>query len=537
MSNFAWSYGDILEAVEKITPDDQPAFIHGDRVINWGDFKRRTNNLAANLLASGVEPGDKIAFYMRNCPEYPEGIAAGFKAGLVHVNVNYRYIEHELVYLMDNSDAAVVIYQSEFQHYVDDIRDQLPKVKRWLAVDNGGPSSYEEMANTGDGSSPGRKHSPDDLLFLYTGGTTGMPKGVMWRHDDLFQVLGAGGNPRIGVPPCEDLDEYMERLKTNPRVVNMPLPPIMHGTGLLSAIGAMAGGGTCVTLPSRSFEPALALEAIDKHKVTNTTIVGDAFARPMVEELDANPGKYDISSLAVVNSSGVMWTREMKAGLLRHNENLLLSDGFSSSEAIGLGTSLMTKDQEIEVASFTLGPRCKVFTEDLKEVQPGSGKSGMVAVCGFLPVGYYKDQEKTDKTFKEIDGVRYSIPGDWVRVEDDGSLTLLGRGSNCINTAGEKVYPEEVEEALKFHDDVADALVVGVKDDKWGQSITAVVQLNEGADFDELAMREFSRTHLAAYKIPKRILVKDDLERAPNGKADYKSIKDFAEMTLGISGE
>ncbi len=531
---YAWSYGDIIEAVETITPPEQAALVHGDRVINWADFIRRTNNLARNLLASGVKPGDKVAFYLRNCPEYTEGIFAGFKAGLVHVNVNYRYIEHELVYLLDNADATVVVYQTEYQHFVDEIRHQLPNVKHWLAVDEGRESSYEEMANTGDGSSPGIEHSPDDLLFLYTGGTTGMPKGVMWRHDDLYQVLGGGGNARLEIPPCADMAELLERIQASPRPVNLPLPPIMHGTGLLSAIGAMAGGGTCVTLPSRSFEAELALEKIQEHKVTNITIVGDAFARPMMEALDENPGKYDISSVGLISSSGVMWTKEVKAGLLRHNENLLLSDGFSSSEAIGLGTSLMTKDEVIEVASFKLGPRCKVFSEDLVEVEPGSGESGMVAVCGFLPVGYYKDQEKTDKTFKVIDGVRYSIPGDWVRVEDDGSLTLLGRGSNCINTAGEKVYPEEVEEALKFHEAVADALVVGVKDDKWGQSITAVVQPDEGCELDELELREFSREHLAAYKIPKRILFKADLERAPNGKADYKSIKSFAERTLGL---
>ena len=533
--SYQWSYGDILEAVEKITPEDQPALIHGDRVTNWGSFARRTNNLARNLLASGVEPGEKIAFYMRNCPEYSEGIAAGFKAGLTHVNVNYRYIEQELIYLLDNSDATVVIYNSEFQHYVDEIKNQLPSVKRWLVVDDGKASAYEDMANSGDGSSPGVKHSPDDLLFLYTGGTTGMPKGVMWRHDDLFQVLGAGGNARLGTPPCADLAELLERLKANPKTVNLPLPPLMHGTGLLSAVGAMAAGGTCITLTSRSFEPKLALENITKHKVTQVTIVGDAFARPMLEVLDENPEEYDISSVSVINSSGVMWTREIKAGLLKHNENLLLSDAFSSSEAIGIGTSLMTKDQTIDVAKFSLGPNCKVFSEGLIEVKPGTGESGMVAVRGFLPVGYYKDQDKTDKTFKIIDGVRYSIPGDWVRVEDDGSLTLLGRGSNCINTAGEKVYPEEVEEALKFHDTVADALVVGVKDAKWGQSITAVVQPNEGCVIDELELKEFSRKHLAAYKLPKKILVKGNLNRAPNGKADYKSIQEYAERQLGIS--
>ena len=533
--SYQWSYGDILEAVEKITPEDQPALIHGDRVTNWGSFVHRTNNLARNLLASGVEPGEKIAFYMRNCPEYSEGIAAGFKAGLTHVNVNYRYIEQELIYLLDNSDATVVIYNSEFQHYVDEIKNQLLGVKLWLVVDDGRTSAYENMANNGDGSSPNIKHSPDDLLFLYTGGTTGMPKGVMWRHDDLFQVLGAGGNARLGTTPCADLAEFLERLKANPKTVNLPLPPLMHGTGLLSAVGAMAAGGTCITLTSQGFEPKLALENITKHKVTQVTIVGDAFARPMLEVLDENPEEYDISSVSVINSSGVMWTREIKAGLLKHNENLLLSDAFSSSEAIGIGTSLMTKDQTIDVAKFSLGPNCKVFSEDLIEVKPGTGESGMVAVRGFLPVGYYKDQEKTDKTFKIIDGVRYSIPGDWVRVEDDGSLTLLGRGSNCINTAGEKVYPEEVEEALKLHDTIADALVVGVKDAKWGQSITAVVQPNDGCMIDELELKKFSRKHLAAYKLPKQILVKGNLNRAPNGKADYKSIQEYAERQLGIT--
>jgi len=533
--SYAWSYGEILAAVEKVTPSEQPALVHGDRTINWGDFTRRTSNLARKLIESGVKPGEKIAFYMRNCPEYSEGIAAAFKASLVHVNVNYRYIDHEVIYLLDNADATVVVHGAEFQHLVDQIRGELPDVKHWLAVDSGNPSPFEDMANQGNGSAPDIKHSPDDLLLLYTGGTTGMPKGVMWRHDDLFQVQGAGGNPRLGIPPCPDLDAFIAKVSASSRPVNMPLPPMMHGTGLLSAISAIVNGGTCVTLPCRSFEPELALENIERHRVTTTNIVGDAFARPLLEALDSNPDRWDISSLAVLSSSGVMWTRELKAGLLRHHENVLLVDGFSSSEAFGLGFSIMTKDQEIEVASFKIGPNCRVLTEDFKEVQPGSGETGMVADRGFLPVGYYKDQKKTDETFKVIGGVRYSIPGDWVRVEDNGSLTLLGRGSNCINTAGEKVYPEEVEEVLKYHDSVNDALVLGVKNEKWGQSITAVVQLAPGSHLDELELREFSRQHLAAYKIPKRILQKENLERAPNGKADYKSIRSFAESALGIS--
>jgi len=533
---FPWNYGDILDGVDRITPGDRPALIHGNRVVAWRDFTRRTNNLARAMLSAGAQPGDRIAFYMRNRSEYSEAIAAGFKARLTHVNVNYRYVDHELIYLLDNSDATVVIYAAEFAPRVTAIRDQLPGVKLWIEVADGYPGAddvleFEALA-AGSGEPLDIIRSPDDMLFLYTGGTTGMPKGVMWRHQDLWCVTGAGGNPRLGQPPSPDLDSYLARLQTELPPVNLPLPPIMHGTGLLSCVSAMTHGGTAVTLASRSFDAREALAAIAQHRVTGVTIVGDAFARPMVEALDDAPGAFDISSVQYISSSGVMWTRAVKAGLLRHNENLVLADAFSSSEAIGLGTSIMTKDAEIEVAKFTLGPNCKVFSEDLREIPAGSGESGMVGVTGYLPVGYFKDEAKTARTFPVIDGVRFSIPGDWVRVEADGSLTLLGRGSNCINTAGEKVYPEEVEEALKHHESVADALVVGLPDERWGQSITAIVQLNPGYELDETGLRDFARRELAGYKLPKRILAKDDLERAPNGKANYQLIRAFAEAAL-----
>jgi acyl-CoA synthetase (AMP-forming)/AMP-acid ligase II len=536
-----WNYGDILDAVGKVVPGDRAAFIHGDKVTTWSDFIARSNRIANNLLANGAKTGDKIAFYTRNRPEYPEGMAAGFKARLTHVNVNYRYIANELIYLLENADATVCVFAAEFADQVSSIRSQLPKVTQWIQIEDGFSGlddviAYEDYATQGDGSSLDIKRESTDQLFIYTGGTTGMPKGVMWSHDALWNVLGAGGNARLGIAGSESIVEHCNRVANNPSPpVTLPLPPIMHGTGLLSTVGAMANGGTCITLTSKSFEAELALQAIDKHKVTTVVIVGDAFARPLVEAMDQSPGKYDVSSVVAVTSSGVMWTREVKAGLLRHNENMLLADGFSSSEAIGLGSSVMTKDETIEVAQFTLGPACKVFTEEGVEVQPGSGESGMIAVSGFLPDGYYKDQEKTDKTFKVYDGVRYSIPGDFVRVEKDGSLTLLGRGSNCINTAGEKVFPEEVEEAMKFHESVADCLVVGVHDAKWGQAITAVVEMNAGYDLEEVELKDFSRQHLAAYKIPKRILMRPSLERAPNGKANYKLIQDFAESELGIA--
>ncbi|MBV1878423.1 MAG: acyl-CoA synthetase [Pseudomonadales bacterium] len=537
----SWNYGDILDALAEVVPADRAAVIHGDKIVSWGEFTARSNNLAKALLANGAQTGDKVAFYMRNCSEYPEGLAAAFKARLTHVNVNYRYIENELIYLIDNADATVCIFAAEFASQIEAIKDQLPLVKQWIQIEDGHDgladvSHYEEYATSGDGTQLNIERQPTDQLFIYTGGTTGMPKGVMWSQNSLWHVMGGGKNNRAGLAACADVAEQAQRVKNAPLApVAMPLPPIMHGTGLLAAVGAIANGGTVVTLPAKKFEPAMALAAVAKHKVTTVTIVGDAFARPLLETLDENPGKYDISSITMMTSSGVMWTKEMKAGLLRHNDKMMLVDGFSSSEAVGLGTSVMTKKSAVEVAKFTIWPNCKVFDENDQEVLPGSGQSGMVAVKGYLPDGYYKDQAKTDKTFKTIDGVRYSIPGDFVQVEKDGSLTLLGRGSNCINTAGEKVFPEEVEEALKFHEGVADCLVVGVTDVKWGQSITAVVELLPGVALEELALRDFSRVHLAAYKVPKRILFRESLERAPNGKANYKLIKEFAEAELDIA--
>ena len=533
-----WNFGDILDAVTTITDPEQPALIHGDRVFSRAQFDARSNSLARSLLEGGAQPGDKIAFYMRNCAEYSEGIAAAFKAALTHVNVNYRYIDHELIYLLDNADATIVIYQTEFQDSVDRIRDKLPLVKQWIEVqdatiaDTTLDTEYEHRATTFDPSPISIPRAPEDLLFLYTGGTTGMPKGVMWQHDDLFKVMGAGGNPRLNIPPSESLEALLERIKAQAPPVNLPLPPMMHGTGLLSAIGAMAMGGTCVTLPGKHFSAPEALLAMQKNKVTAVTIVGDAFARPMLDTLNENPGEFDISSVNVISSSGVMWTRDIKAGLLEHNENLLLVDGFSSSEAIGLGSSVMTKDQTIDVAQFSIGPNCRVFTDDHREILPGDSEAGMVAVRGNLPLGYYKDEEKTAKTFQIIRGERYSIPGDWVQVEADGSLTLLGRGSNCINTAGEKVFPEEVEEALKHHEAIEDALVVGLDDPKWGQAITAVIQTKGDRDIEAGALKAWCRNHLAAYKLPKHIFIKENLGRAPNGKADYKSIRLFAENAL-----
>jgi fatty-acyl-CoA synthase len=309
----------------------------------------------------------------------------------------------------------------------------------------------------------------------------------------------------------------------------------MHGTGLLTAMGAMLSGGSVVTLEGETFDAEELLRAIDRHKPQSMAIVGDSFARPILNALEANPGKYDVSSVAAIVSSGVMWSVEVKRGLLEHMPQAMLNDGFSSSEALGMGNSVMTRGGETPTAKFVIGERCRVFDEDDNEVVPGSGVAGMVAIKGPNPLGYYKDEEKTARTFRTIGGERYSIPGDWVIVETDGSLTLLGRGNACINTAGEKVFPEEVEEALKTHPSVEDALVVGLPDEKWGQAVTGVVTLADGAALDEAALRAHVRRSLAGYKTPKRIFLADRALRAANGKADYPAAKAAAEAAAAAA--
>ena len=538
----AWNYGDILDAVGAVVPADKPCLMHEDTVLTWGDFNRRTNNLALRLLNRGVQASDKVALYLRNHPAYMEGVGACFKARLTHVNVNYRYVDDELWYILDNSDSKVVIYASEFAEHVRALRDRLPKVELWVEVCDGVPEvefavSFDELAEIGDGAPLDVKRADDDLLFLYTGGTTGMPKGVMWAHVDLWQAGGGGATPATNLVPPKSVTEHAANVRAaGGGPVLLPCCPLMHGTGLLTSISALAQGGSVVTMGGHSFDPDVAWQTVQRHRVTGLAIVGDAFGKPLLRALDEEQGRYDISSVVSIISSGVMWSPEVKRGLLRHNPKMVLTDSFGASEAVGFGRSDTTADGTTEVAKFTLGLNCKVFREDLTEIQPGSGEVGFVARSGPIPRGYYKDPEKTAKTFPVIDGVRYSMPGDYCRVEADGTLILLGRGSVCINTAGEKVYPEEVEEVLKSNETVHDALVVGVPDEKWGQMVTAVVQPAEGKAVDEDALREFVRARLAGYKTPKRIITIDNIGRASNGKADYKGATDYAKQRLGIAG-
>ena len=523
-----WNFADMWERHVDRFPD-AIAQVQGERQFTWREFDRRADGIAATLLAAGVGHQDKVAHYLYNCPEYLESIFGLYKVSLVPVNTNYRYTDDEIVYLWDNADAVAAIFHGTFSERCGALRERLPAIKTWIWVDDGsGPCppwavDYEHAA----GSSSSRTvapwpRSPDDLYILYTGGTTGMPKGVMWRQDDLVGSLDASS--KVPLPLTPGWDQFDARVsKPGPR--NLPAAPLMHGTGAFNAMWNLCLAGSVVTLEGRHFDPVELLDAIELHRVNSISIVGDAFAKPVLRALDAEPDRWDISSLRVIISSGVMWSAETKAGLLRHNARLIMIDSLGSSEAIGMANNTTTADGSSATATFVLGSHAKVLTDDGREVAPGSGERGRVALRGRTPVGYYKDPKKSADTFVTFEGVRWSIPGDYAEVDADGTVKLLGRGSQCINTGGEKVYPEEVEEALKLHPSVADAAVVGLPDERFGEAITALIEPAHGAEIDRSALIAHVKTTLASYKAPKHIVVIDTVGRAANGKLDYKALK------------
>jgi fatty-acyl-CoA synthase len=527
-----WNFADVWEIVAEERPDDI-AVIHADRRVSWRDIDRRADAVAQALLDLGAVHQDKVGQYLYNGPEYGESMFAAFKAGLVPVNTNYRYTADELVYLWDNADAIAVMFHGTFTETIEAIRDRVPGVRLWLWVDDGvgdcpsWATPYEKVAEGGDGTRTvapwGR--SGEDILMLYTGGTTGMPKGVMWRHEDLYRAF---SSTTIHDPDEPDHDVVRARLKGAQWPPALPACPLMHGTGMFTLLTTWALGGAVVLLPSRKYDPAEMLDVIEREGVTTVTIVGDAFAKPMLRALDENPGRWDLSKLFAMVSSGVMWSEATKQGLLAHHPNMLLADAFSSSEALGMGQSISSGGGAAKTAAFSLGDNTRVITDDGRDVVPGSGEVGMLAVKGICPVGYYKDPEKSARTFKVIDGDRYSVPGDFATVEADGTLHVLGRGSVCINTGGEKVFPEEVEEALKEHPSVFDAVVVGVPDERFGEAIWALVEARPGHQVEEGELITHVKGRLAAFKAPRGVLDVATVGRSPAGKVDYARLRQEA---------
>ena len=538
----AVNFATIWEGIADALPD-KPAISHGLVSRDWATFDDRAARLAGALHDAGVGPDDKVALFLFNGFEYQEAQFAAFKQRAVPCNVNYRYLADELAYLLDNADAKVLFFDHTLADRVADVRDRCPAVGLCVQVGGGelldGAVDYETLVAAHE---PAERipRSGDDLWFLYTGGTTGNPKAVMWPHDQMianmvahYSVLDRG----IPTTAAEAVDGAVELHARNRTTRLLAAAPLMHGTSGINALHTLTQGGMVATLDGRSFDADELWTTVAHHRLTMLTIVGEAFARPMLEALDradAAGRPHDLSSVFQIMSSGVMWSQESKQAFLAHKP-MTLMDSLGSSESVGQALQITRRNEKVAgTGRFTLGPTTQVITDDGRMVEPGSGDVGRLANRGANPLGYYKDPVKTEETFPTVDGVRWSIPGDYATVEADGTITLLGRGSVCINSGGEKIYPEEVEEAVKTHPAVADCNVVGLPDDRWGQSVNAVVAVHPGVDVDDDEIIAHTRTKIAAYKAPKRILRTDDFVRSPNGKSDYRWAKAEAERLAGL---
>ncbi|WP_186628735.1 acyl-CoA synthetase [Rhodococcus sp. BP22] len=519
----ALNIADLVEHAIDLVPD-RVALVSGDREITYAQMEDRTNRLAHYLQKQGVKPGDKVGVYSRNGIEAIEAMVAIFKIRAVVVNVNYRYIENELQYIFENSDMVALVHEARYSDKVAAVLPTCPLLKTTVVIDGAeGQVSYEDALESSSPERDFEERTNDDIYMLYTGGTTGSPKGVMWRHEDIWRVLGGGINFMTG-EYVEDEWDLAKMGAENPPMTRMPIPPMIHGGAQWATFQSLFGGGKTVLHPD--FEGHAIWQLVDKYGINLVFITGDAMARPMLDALieggpDGKP--YDLSSLFLIASSAALFSPSIKEKLLELLPNRMITDSIGSSETGFGGLSVVAKGAE-----HTGGPRVKidastiVLGEDGRPVEAGSGVKGLLARSGHIPVGYYKDEVKTAETFKEINGVRYSIPGDYARVEADGSVTMLGRGSVSINTGGEKVFPEEVEGALKSHPDVFDAIVVGVPDERLGHRVAAVVQ-TRGAQRPTLAdLDTAARKEIAGYKIPRAVWFVDEIKRSPAGKPDYR---------------
>jgi len=525
-----FNLADLFEIVVDAVPDRE-AVVCGDRRLTYAGIDERANRLASVLAAEGVGAGDAVGLYLHNSTEYLEGMLAAFKLRAVPVNVNYRYVADELRYLFDDADLVALIHEEQFSSVVDEVLASVPAVRFTLARGH----DYERaLANASRLRPDGAERSADDLYVLYTGGTTGMPKGVLWRHEDIFfSALGGGG---AGQPPLEVPEELGGRVVRG-RTRMLTACPFMHGTAHWMAFSTFFSGGTVLVDDEPGLDPDRLWGLVDREAATFLVIVGDAFARPLVDALTATPDRWDVTSLTVILSGGAILSPPVKEALVNRLPGCIVVDGYGASETGGQGQMVASAGSVAGPPKFSVGEDTLVLDDDLQPIAPGSEQVGRLARRGRVPLGYHKDPVKSAATFPVIDGVRWSVPGDLATVAEDGTVTLLGRGSVSINTGGEKVFPEEVEAVLKGHPAVFDAVVVGVSDERWGQRVVAVVSIR--AEMHAPALEELAahaRASLAGYKVPRALVVVDSVVRSPSGKPDYRWAKSVAEAETSSLG-
>jgi acyl-CoA synthetase (AMP-forming)/AMP-acid ligase II len=528
----AFNIADLFEYAVDAVPD-RTALVIAPRRLSFTELDEQANRLANHLLSEGFGHGDHIGIYGQNSVEWVVAMLAAFKIRAVPININFRYVEDELLYLFDNADLVGLVYARAYAPRVAAVRNGAPGLRHLIAVEDGsgeditplGSMLFDEVSEAASPDRPDVARSPDDHYVLYTGGTTGMPKGVVWRHEDVLFALGgcidAYTNERVASATAL---ADKARASASP-LVSLNAPPLMHGAAQWGALRFLFEGNTVVFLPK--FTPEAVWTTVNDEDVNTISITGDAMARPMIETLEQQPDRWNLSSLMVVSSSAAIFSPTVKDRYLELLPNLMIIDAIGSSESGVNGMAVQGKGQTATHGgggpTVVAGRDAVVLDDDLRPLPPGSGVVGKLARGGNLPLGYYKDPVKTAATFvTSPDGERYVVAGDYATLEDDGTITLLGRGSVCINSGGEKIYPEEVEAALKAHPSVFDTIVVGVPDERWGQAVAAVVEPRKDVVPPTLAdLDAHSRTRLAAYKTPRHLVLVDQIVRSPSGKPDY----------------
>jgi 3-oxocholest-4-en-26-oate---CoA ligase len=533
-----FNVADLVEAAADRIPDRE-ILVCGAQRLTYAQLDARANRLAHYFQSLGLGRGQHIGIYGFNSSHWVEAMLAAYKIRAVPINVNYRYVEEELLYLFDNADLVALVHDAQFAPRIAAVLPQVPQLRHFIAIDDAsgqdcaiiGSVDYEQALAQGSPARDFAARSGDDLYVLYTGGTTGKPKGVMWRQHDVIFTLG-GGIDHVTREPAESPATLTNKIAD--RYLTMaPLAPLMHGAAQWAVLGPLFIGNR-IALWSGSFDPHAVWRMVERERVNTIQLTGDAMGRPLIEAL-AEPGvEYDLSSIIVITSTAAIFSPSVKAQYLERFPNAMLLDATGSSEQGFTGMSTVTKDSLAQTETSGRGVHVNpgrdvaVFDEHGARVTPGANVVGRLARGGNVPLGYYKDARKTAETFVEIEGRRWAIPGDYAMVEADGTITVLGRGSVSINSGGEKIFPEEVEGALKSHPAVFDALVVGVPDDRWGSRVAAVVQPRPGQRPTLADLAAHCRTHIASYKIPRELHVVEQLRRSPSGKPDYPWAQELA---------
>ncbi len=536
-----FNLADLFELVADVVPD-RLALVAGERRLSFSDLDARANRLAHHLLDSGLQPGGHVGLYSWNRAEWIESMLACYKARLVPVNVNYRYVADELAYLFDNADLVGLIHERAFSPLVEEVSPELPLLRHRVVLEDGagfdapGAVSYEDALAAADPARGFGPRSADDIYMLYTGGTTGMPKGVMWRQEDIF--FGAMGGGNFAGPDIKTPEELADLVNRDSHGVTVVTPPMMHGGGQWVSFINFYGGNSVVLYTGRHYDPHEIWRTVERERATSVMVVGDAMARPLAEALGEPGANYDTSTVFTVGSGGAILSRAVKEQLRAQLPHALVIDSFGASET-GAAGSVNDLSGPAAGPRFSVGVDTTVLDDELRPVKPGSGQIGRLAKRGHIPLGYYKDPEKTAATFPtDPDGVRWVTPGDFATVEEDGAILLLGRGSVSINSGGEKIFPEEVEAALKSHPDVFDAVVVGVPDSRFGERVAALIQSRPGSAPTLVELATHCRAKVAGYKLPRELHVIDAIVRTPAGKPDYRWARSQAlDLTNTRSGD